>query len=81
MAVLSFDLENDFSLCKGNVSGFFYKRLIIVYNLTAKLDSTKNSREFISKVCWVIWPEMQGGRSENDILIALTILNALSYSR
>ena len=67
--VISFDLENVFSLPRAEISSFFYKRKLSVYNLTGITRVTK--RPYCA-----IWPETMSGRSGNDIASALVdILN------
>lgn len=62
--VVSFDLENVFSLPKAEVSSFFYKRKLSVYNLTSIAHRSKRS------YC-TAWPETISGRSGNDIASSL----------
>lgn len=65
--VVCFDLENVFSLPKANVSNFFYKRKLNVYNLTAHCSVDKQA--YCS-----IWNEAQSGRGCNDIASALVAI-------
>lgn len=65
--VVSFDLENVFSLPRCRVSSAFYKRKLNTYNLTAVVNKT-------GKGYCAIWPENLSGRSGNDIASALVCL-------
>ncbi|XP_067681124.1 uncharacterized protein [Haliotis asinina] len=62
--VVCFDLENVLSCPQANISSFFYRRKLSVYNLTAhcSLDS--------QGYC-AIWNETQAGRGANEITSAL----------
>ena len=63
-AVLCFDLENVLTLPRSNVSNFFYRRKLAVYNLTVHSSLDK------SMYC-CIWNEAEGGRCGNSIASAL----------
>jgi hypothetical protein len=70
-AVICFDLENTFALPKAEVSNFFYKRKLNVYNLTAHCSVDG------ATYC-AIWHEALSGRAANQIASAITrILHAL----
>lgn len=74
-AVVTFDLENIFTLPKANVSCFFYTSKLTVYNLTAHCDITKSAVN-------ALWDETRNGRSGDDLASALVrilkeIVNAL----
>lgn len=72
VAVLTFDLENVFSLPKSEVSNFYYKSKLCVFNLTAHCNRNKT-------VYCSIWHEFTAGRDSNAIASAIVrILNALS---
>lgn len=64
VGVLTFDLQNTFSLPKSNVSNFYYKTKLSCYNLTAHFSKTK-------VVYNAIWHEMICGRGGNHIACAL----------
>lgn len=64
VGILTFDLENTFSLPKANISSFFYKMKLCCYNLTAHLDKTK-------VVYNAIWHEFICGRAGVHIANAL----------
>ena len=51
---------------KAEISSFFYKRKLNVYNLTAHVKSNKT----IKKYC-VVWPEVTSGRTGNDLASGL----------
>ena len=57
--IVVFDLQNVVTLPKAEISSFFYKRKLTVYNLTAKLYEKKGYCAF--------WSELQAGRAGNDI--------------
>ena len=61
-AVLCFELQNVIGLPRANVSSFFYRRKLNVYNLTAHcaVGDTKKG------LC-ALWHEGMSGRSGNDI--------------
>lgn len=62
--VVSFDLQNVIALPRANVSCFFYKRKLNLYNMTAHVAKYKH-------VYCGIWTEVQSGRSGNDIASAI----------
>ena len=62
--VVSFDLENVFSLPRTTTSSAFYKRKLNLYNLTAVVNRSR-------KGYCAIWTEAQSGRGGNDIASAL----------
>ena len=62
LVVISFDLQNVVQCPKAEISSFFYKRKLNVYNLTAHVKSNKT----IKKYC-VVWPEVTSGRTDNDL--------------
>ncbi|ESO85598.1 hypothetical protein LOTGIDRAFT_155085 [Lottia gigantea] len=66
-AVVCFDLENVLALPRANVSSFFYKRKLSVYNLTAHCSLDKRG------YC-AIWSEGLSGRAGNDIASSLVKL-------
>lgn len=71
-AVVCFDLENVLVLPKANVSNFFYKRKLNVYNLTAHVSTDGEAYN-------AIWTESLAGRGANEISSALvTILKSVS---
>ena len=57
--LLVFDLENVITLPKADVSGFFYKQKLTLYNLTA---NTSDKQGYCA-----IWTELASGRAGNDI--------------
>lgn len=59
-----FDLENVFALPRANISSFFYRRKLNVYNMTAHCSVDKQGYG-------AIWHEGQSGRSGNDIASAV----------
>lgn len=63
-AVLTFDLQNVLTCPKAEVSQFFYKSKMSVYNLTAHLSID-------GQVYCCIWPEVLMGRKGNDIASAV----------
>ena len=63
-AVLCFDMENVITLPRANVSNFFYKRKLTVYNLTIHSSVDK-------AVYCCIWNETDSGRGGNTIASAL----------
>nr|CAH7712408.1 unnamed protein product [Callosobruchus chinensis] len=68
-AVLCFDLQNVLTCPKAEVSKFFYKSKLSVYNLTAHLSLSK-------QVYCAVWAEHLIGRTGNNIASALyRILN------
>ena len=58
--VICFDLQNVYSLPKAEVSNFFYRRKLNVYNMTAHTSTDKQGYG-------ALWTEGQSGRSANDI--------------
>lgn len=62
--VISYDLENVFSLPRTNVSSAYYKCKLNVYNPTAIVGKTK-------KGYCSLWSEDKSGRSGNDIASAM----------
>ena len=65
--LVSFDLQNVISLPRADISSFFYKRKLTVYNLTGQtIDHQRSKKE---GYC-VIWPENMSGRAGNDIASA-----------
>ena len=60
--VVCFDLENVITLPKAEISSFFYKRKLTLYNLTAH---TSTKRGYCA-----IWTESLSGRAGNDIASA-----------
>lgn len=65
--VICFDMQNVFSLPRGNVSNFFYKRKLNVYHLTGHCSLMKQAYG-------VLWPETLSGRSGNDIASGLVVI-------
>ncbi|GFO27181.1 DNA repair protein rhp54 [Plakobranchus ocellatus] len=65
--LVSFDLQNVISLPRADISSFFYKRKLNVYNLTGHLMDHRTSSK---KGYCVIWPENLSGRAGNDIASA-----------
>lgn len=65
--VISFDLENIFTLPKCQVSSFFYKHKLTTYSLTGIVQQTK-------KTYCSIWSETLSGRNGNDIASALSAI-------
>lgn len=63
-AVLCFDLENVSTCPRANISIFFYKRKLNVYNLTAHMSLNK-------RIYTAIWVEHQTGRCASEIASAL----------
>ena len=61
--VISFDLQNVINLPHAEISSFFYKRKLTLYNLTAHVSIGK-------KGYCAIWIEMMAGREGNDIASA-----------
>ena len=64
-----FDLENVFALPRANISSFFYRRKLNVYNMTAHCSVDK-------KGYGALWHMGQNGRTGNDI--ASAVLKLLS---
>lgn len=66
-AIICYDLQNVFSLPKGFVSNFYYKRKFNVFNLTATVIlKSKPNLTYCA-----IWGENMSGRSGNDLASAL----------
>ncbi|CAK1586434.1 unnamed protein product [Parnassius mnemosyne] len=63
-AVVTFDLENIFSLPKANMSCFYYTSKLTVYNLTAHCNLNKSATN-------AMWDETKNGRSGDDLASAL----------
>lgn len=63
-AVLCFDMQNVLCCPRANVSNFFYKRKLNVFNLTAHLSINKCAYN-------AVWPENLAGRGANEISSAL----------
>ena len=62
LCIVMFDLENVITLPKAEISSFFYKRKLNLYNLTA----------YTSKRGYcAIWTEATSGRAGNDIASAV----------
>lgn len=61
--VISIDLQNVIALPRANISSFFYKRKLNVYNLTAHCSKSKKGH-----CC--IWSEATSGRAGNDLASA-----------
>ena len=71
-ATVCFDLQNVISLPRANISSFFYRRKLAVYNLTAHCSTNKRG------YC-AIWNEGMSGRSGNDIASSVVkILQTIS---
>ena len=65
--VVCFDMQNVIMCPRSNVSNFFYKRKLNVYNLTAHCSK--------DKTCYnVVWNEAMFGRGSNEIASALTLV-------
>ncbi|CAG9820025.1 unnamed protein product [Phaedon cochleariae] len=63
-AVITFDLQNVYTLPKIGVKNFYYKCKLNVYNLTAHCNIN-------NRVYNCIWHECNGGRTGNDLASAL----------
>ncbi|XP_076107556.1 uncharacterized protein LOC143075857 [Mytilus galloprovincialis] len=63
-AVLCFDMENVITCPRANISNFFYKRKLNVFNLTGHFSLNKCAYN-------AIWPEHIAGRGANEISSAL----------
>ena len=61
--VITFDLENVINVPHAEISSFFYKRKLTLYNLTAHASLGK-------KGYCAIWTEIMSGRNGNDIASA-----------
>ena len=66
-AVICFDLQNVLTCPRANVSSFFYRRKLNVYNLTAHCSLDKKAYN-------AIWPECTAGRGANEIASALSVI-------
>ncbi|XP_071051013.1 uncharacterized protein [Onthophagus taurus] len=64
VGIVTFELQNTFSLPKANVSNFYYKTKRSCYNLTAHLSNTK-------VVYNALWHEFSAGRGANHIAAAI----------
>ena len=64
MVVVAFDLEKVITCPRANISNFFYKRKLNVYNLTAHCSVNKKAYN-------AIWCEGIAGRGANEIASAL----------
>lgn len=62
--VLAFDLQNVLTCPKAEISSFYYKSKMSVYNLTSHLSIN-------NQVYCCIWPEVLMGRKGNNIASAL----------
>lgn len=67
--VVCFDLQNVIALPRANVSCFFYKRKLNVYNLTAHASDGTTKQGYCA-----IWNEALCGRAGNDIASAVVKL-------
>lgn len=68
--IVVFDLQKVVNLPKADISSFYYKRKLNVYNLTSKLYEKKG-------YC-AVWTELQSGRAGNDIASAfITMLEKI----
>ena len=65
--VLCFDMQNVLSCPRANVSNFYYRRKLNVFNLTAHLSTTKKAYN-------AIWSEDIAGRGGNEIASALSAI-------
>lgn len=63
-AVVCFDMQNVLTCPRANVSSFFYKRKLNVYNLTAHSSVNKTAYN-------AMWAESMAGRGGNEICSAL----------
>jgi hypothetical protein len=63
-AILCFDMQNVIACPRANVSNFFYKRKLNVFNLTAHISLNKCAYN-------AMWSEHQAGRGANEIASAL----------
>ena len=66
-AVLCFDMQNVISCPRANISNFFYKRKLNMYNLTAHFSLNKGAYN-------AMWPETMAGRGGNEIASALIVI-------
>jgi len=65
-AVICFDLQNVVSLPRANISSFFYRRKLNVYNLTVHVAINSEKTGFCA-----VWNEGVAGRGANHIASAL----------
>lgn len=65
-AIICYNLQNVLTCPRANVSNFFYKRKLNVFNLTAHCSLDKKS-------CNAIWAECIAGRGANEIASALQV--------
>ena len=65
--VVCFDLENVITCPRANVSNFFYKRKLNVFNLTAHCSVNKTAYN-------AVWSEISAGRGGNEIASALCVI-------
>jgi len=65
--VVCFDLENVITCPRSNVSNFFYKRKLSVYNMTGHCSKDKFAYN-------VIWNEQTGGRGSNELASAIMVI-------
>lgn len=68
-AVICFDLQNVITCPRANISNFFYKRTLNVYNLTAHCAISKKKTTYSA-----VWPESVTGRGGNEIASALVAI-------
>lgn len=66
-AIICFDLQNALTCPRANVSNFFYKRKLNVFNLTAHCSLDKKAYN-------AIWAECIAGRGANEIASALQVI-------
>lgn len=67
VTTVCFDMEKVLVCPRSNVSNFFYKRKLNVYNLTAHCSTLKTAYN-------VLWTECIAGRGANEIASALVII-------
>lgn len=65
--VICFDLENVIACPRSNVSSFFYKRKLNVYNMTGHCSKD-------STVYSVVWSEATAGRGSNEMATAVMMI-------
>lgn len=65
--IVCFDMQNVITCPRANVSSFFYKRKLNVYNLTAHCSLNKKAYN-------AIWAETTAGRGGNEICSALLVI-------
>lgn len=61
--VLIFDLQNVLNIPRAEISSFYYRRKLNIYNLTGYFSTTKT-------VYCTLWDETQSGRTGNDLASA-----------